>query len=513
MTPELVASAIGASADGASATASVNTTGATFIAVSVGWATAGTAPTLTDSQGNVWTKAAAGQTATYVGQVWYYCFAPKTSATHTFNVAGAGSAPYVAVVALSGVPDLGQLGCESSLAVVNQTSLTNQELFGAVIFTGIADIGTAHTISAGWSKQDVNFSSGVVVGGGIGWRIQSPAAVQTPTWGWTGTGNAASTTFALPLYFSRIQATPVIANHNQGGPTIGGVQPDALAAPAACWDGSRWVLTVSIWNTAAGKWYSAFYTSLDLANWTYVPGSLVSPTGTDYIVGNSGLAFFNGKYYWAYSHYPSSNSAVGATLAHSTDLLTWTVVGDPIISTAAAFDPSLVVNPTTGNLEIWATNASREVVFATSADGSAWSGWSAPILSNPSFSSGSFGEPQVWYSNGIQFCTCDTSNEGAGGVYRYTSLFCGPSLLCAFPSVFGADASNPWESVQVFDFCGVGAFDRGDGRGKQLWGLYAGGDNSSATDNTDSSIGLVFMPDPTASSGGALLTKRRRFAA
>jgi len=65
-------------------------------------------------------------------------------------------------------------------------------------------------------------------------------------------------------------------------------------------------------------------------------------------------------------------------------------------------------------------------------------------------------------------------------------------------NVLTYNASNAWESVQVFDGCCVGPVNRGDGRGTQLWMLYAGADVAAPTNKTDSCIGLAYMGDPAA---------------
>src|SRR5271157_5639208 len=302
--------------------------------------------------------------------------------------------------------------------------------------------------------------------------------------------------------FNRIQSTPVLANHNQGGGTIGGLQADALAAPAACWDGTRWVMTVSIWNIANDNWSSAFFTAPDLATWTYVSGSLVSPSGTGsgQVLGNSGLAWFAGKYWWAYTNYPT---VTGTVLAYSTNLTSWTTVGNPILTTIVN-DQALTVNPSTGNLELWGLNSSRQVVNATSSNGTTWTDNSAnPNLSAPSWSPVNFGEPQPWYTNGTRFLTCDTAQTSG---YRSTSMFYWNSALYYAENMLTYDASNPWESIQVFDGCCVGPVNRGDGRGTQLWMLYAGGDVAAPTNNTDSCIGLAYMGDPAAITGSGAVT-------
>ena len=519
MSISLITSVASAGTANGATTTGINTAGANLIVISVGFATAGT-PTVSDAiggiaTGNVWTACGINLVG-YLQQQSYYCFNPvvSSSANHTFTASGTGTAPSIAVVAFSGVPVVTPGVYASQDAALTQgISATHYACQGALVVSGIATIGVSHTISTGWSRVAVNFSSGVTVGGGIGWQI-GISGTSNAAWNWAGLSVVASTVLAFPAFTSpsltgachlqRIQSTPVLANHNQGGGTVGGLQVDAFAAPAACWDGSRWVMTVSIWNIANNKWYSAFYTSTNLTTWTYVAGSLQSPAGSDYIIGNSGLVWFNSAYYWTYNHYPLNSLTPAATLASSTNLTTWTIVRDPVNSNYLA-DPALVVNPNTGNLELWGTAATssgpRGIVFATSPDGSTWSPYSL-VLSSPGFltpTGPTFGEPQPFFVGSNCYCTCD--GTGVGRTYRTTQLFMGPDLVFAFQDVNKPVAASAWETIQVFDCACLGLFDRGDGLGPQYWFLYAGGNNNSPTDNTDSCIGLAYLANDTTAAG------------
>ncbi len=401
----------------------------------------------------------------------------------------------IGALAFSGVPVVAPT-IQSFSRVGNATSAIGLCPNGGLYVTGITTIGSSHTINEGFSSAVVNFSSGVHVGGGIGWLIGNvslfPAA---PTWSWTGSSYYTGLCLAFapiapeyPVQFQRIQTTPVITK----GATYGTVVANALAAPSACWNGSQWALAVSIWNIATSKWSSVFFTSTDLATWTYVSGSIVSPSGGDYIIGNSGLAWFNSKYYWAYNHYPV-NSSSGVTLAYSTNLTSWTIVGDPIISSSARADPMLSVNPSSGNLELWTMVGStlRSICLDTSSDGSTWTNnIASPVLATPSWVPFNFGEPSAFYTaSGTRCLTCDGASTNGT---RFIELFSGSSYTPSW-IVHQAAPANSWESVQVFDSCCAGSFDRGDGLGPQFWMLYAGSDVVSATDNTDSSIGLCYL--------------------
>lgn len=288
--------------------------------------------------------------------------------------------------------------------------------------------------------------------------------------------------------FVRAQTTPVIAK----GATYDGVFADALAAIAYCWDGTRFVATVSVWNTAAGKWYSIFLTSADLVTWAYVTGSLRSPSGGNVILGNGGIAWFGGKYWFAYNEY---GGAADVLISHSTDLLTWTDLGAIVPRTtgedASQYDPHLVVNPYSGLLECWFVGSNnRKVLMADSPDGSTWTARGVFLDGALPFDQ-DFGEPSAFYpGDGSRCLICD---GGVDSGHRHTFLFRSAARDTTWVvggSINGPSTVNAWENVQTFDGACDAVYDLGDG--PRVYMLYAGSDVVSATDNTDSSIGLAY---------------------
>jgi hypothetical protein len=501
----LIAHTIKASTDGAAATTTaVDTTGANLIVLALGWATGGTQPVISDSAGNTWV---AGDSfpVSYLADNLYYCINPTTSATHTFTASGTASAPHLGVVAVSGAATSAPASFGSTHNA-NGTSLQAPCVEGGLIVCGFGTIGSAHAIDSGFSSDKVNFSSAINIGGGIGWLIQgTPATPQAPIVSWTTSSRAATTLMGFapaPAAFTRIQSTPVLAK----GATYNSIVADALASPAVTWDGARWVMTISIWNVANAKWYSIFFTSPDLLTWTYVANSLVAPTGSDYILGNSGLVWWNSKYYWAYSHYPPSTPN-GVTLATSTDLLAWTIVGDPINGTSHRSDPMLTVNPTSGLLELWTGNfTSQYLIRDTSVDGITWTdNYATHFMDSPAWITSNLGGQSVWYSHGTRYMSTDGAIVPGE---RFNAMFSGASSLTPYGYALCRRSANAWENTQTFELCCVGPVDRGDGRGTKLWALYCGSDVVSGVDNTDSSIGLAWSNDPSAltnTSGAALM--------
>jgi hypothetical protein len=289
--------------------------------------------------------------------------------------------------------------------------------------------------------------------------------------------------------FNRNGSSPVLAK----GGTYGGWTADALAAPSVCWDGSRYVMTVSLWSVANTQWASAFFTSSDLITWSYVSGSLFAPTGSDYIVGNGGLSWFAGKYYFSFSHYASGAGTVTITLATSSNLTSWTTVADPLVSNG--FDSSLSINPQNGRLELWyayIVASVRTIHMIDSPDGTTWTD-RGDFLTPIAGMSADFGEPSVFYVGTTRYLTVDSSYATG---YRNTMLAYSISQDTTWVTTgmaISPDYNNAWEAGEVFD-CTVIVTNTGDGNGNCPHAIYAGSDTNSSTDDTDSSLGLAALP-------------------
>lgn len=303
--------------------------------------------------------------------------------------------------------------------------------------------------------------------------------------------------------FTRQQSTPVLAK----GATYDGWVADALAAPAVCWnpDDGVFAMTVSFWDDTAGEWASGFFTSTDLVTWGYVSGSLKTPTGSNYILGNAGLEYFEGEYWFAYNEYETApNNRV--KVSHSTDLVSWTDLGAVSVGPTAQADPSLRVNPTSGLLELWLIDQSdRSAWMLDSPDGSAWTS-RGQFLDGALPYDTNFGEPDVFYLPGDagRYMLYDGAVE-SGRRHLFLAYSAGQDTSWeTLGSVLGPSAVNSWENVNTFDAACAGVFDVGDG--DRIYLLYAGGDVVAATDDTSSSIGLAWV----ASGGRSPSAPRRR---
>jgi hypothetical protein len=285
----------------------------------------------------------------------------------------------------------------------------------------------------------------------------------------------------------RYASNPVITK----GSTYDGWPADALAAPGWCWnaDDEVFALTVSAWDDTAEEWASVFFTSTDLVTWSYVTGSLKTPSGSN-LHGNAGLEYFDGEYWWA-----NCPNATNIEILHGTDLVNWTNDGGVTPGGGVGNDASLRVNPHNGKLELWYMEPSvpRDVMMSDTPDGVTWTDRGV-FLSGANNFSVDFGEPDVFYPTGstARYMLFDgVSVVGLSG-QRHSWLAVSADRDTTWEilgSVLGPSQVNAWENVNVFDNASAGVFDLGSG--PRLYSLYAGGDVASATDGTNSSIGLT----------------------
>jgi len=266
------------------------------------------------------------------------------------------------------------------------------------------------------------------------------------------------------------------------GATYDELFADGVAAPAVCWDGTHYVMTISVWNDALNKWTCIFLTSSDLKIWTYITGSKTAAGPR-----NAGLCFYAGKYWFAYNDNPTIE------LAWSIDLLNWTLVDDDIIP-GPGYDASINVNKDGNGLELWyVESVTRNIYMKTSSDGITWSSATKYKDNDTIYASDYFGQPSIFYIDGMRYMLCDVGTKNKDDVYTRMTVMM-HSVLCDTTWIFDGPVLLPnptadWESKQVFDSYPIIA-DLGDGLGNIPRILYAGSNNNSMTNDTDSCIGL-----------------------
>ena len=330
--------------------------------------------------------------------------------------------------------------------------------------------------------------------------LVAPLAAQVSIGAHVSMTSGVSVLPSAPNYtFTQLGTTPVLTK----GSTYDGWKADAIAAPSSTIKvtsgvfAGTFVGTFSLWSIANSQWASAFFTSPDLATWTYVSGSLQAPTGGDYILGNGGIVVTGSTFIWTYTHYPLPDPGPhNITIATSTDLIHWTIVNsDPTGNTSGQGDPELDFNPA-GTLElvIIDNSAQRFYSYTSTNNGTSWTPVGAIYPAPANVGTANTGAPSIFYYNNSTFLTYD-QGQNVTNYPRYIRMVSTPGNNVGWNLPVTALTNNPslpWQSVQVFD-CSTIVADRGDGRGPIPWMLFSGGDNSSPQDNTDSSIGLAYL--------------------
>ena len=181
---------------GGGTTSSIATTGAKLIVVGIWWNRAGgaSAANLTDSKGNTWTKLTE-QDNINIGTVLYYCISPAVGPGHTFSTTSNFVGIGVLAVTDTGTPFFDQesganQNASGNLQPGSITPSVNNCLvvtaFGS--FNGITSGGPA--IPTGYTQVARNTTS-TAEAGGMGYKIQTTASAENPTWNDSGSSETA----------------------------------------------------------------------------------------------------------------------------------------------------------------------------------------------------------------------------------------------------------------------------------------------------------------------------------
>lgn len=206
-------------ASGGVTTGALNTTGANFFVVSICSLGSVAAPSATDSFGMTWTQLSAqnaGSTAR--NQLWYA--SGTGGAGHTFSALQVGSFASIAVLAVSGVGM--SFDQQNGSATVGSAATTNPGTVtpttpGQLVVTGMTlSVNAAASGVSGYTMHAVAAASGVRMGGGLAYAIQTSIASTNPTWAHDAVGNRAAT---------------IATFKEQDGGSSSGPFPAALATP------------------------------------------------------------------------------------------------------------------------------------------------------------------------------------------------------------------------------------------------------------------------------------------
>jgi hypothetical protein len=184
-----------------SATAAINTTGATLLVAST--ANAFGNATITDSKSNTWIPLTAHNGDGTGSHRFFYCLTPIVGTGHTFTPAGSYASCIVYAFAAVGSYH-SQNGNQSPPSTSPMTAGTvTPPTDGALIVTGLSanDGATDSVTPAGFAQTTIPNGPGANIQNSAAWLVQTTAASITPTWAWTGGGHSwpsASTAVFLP---------------------------------------------------------------------------------------------------------------------------------------------------------------------------------------------------------------------------------------------------------------------------------------------------------------------------
>lgn len=162
-----------------------DTTGAKLIVVAIGHYTF-TAPTLTDSEGNLWTLFSDHGVGGNSHIKLYYCIDPVTAADHTFGTAVASQYASIAAMAFSASAvtaedEAGDSVVSDEVATGDVTASVNGSLFIAALCSGNAEHDAA-SVSAGFSTPIQGVAAGDVYNVALSYKIQENAGIENVTW-------------------------------------------------------------------------------------------------------------------------------------------------------------------------------------------------------------------------------------------------------------------------------------------------------------------------------------------
>lgn len=173
-------------------TAGIDTTGATFLVVAVGYISTGASsgtPVLSDSNSNTWVRIANGLVANASVDL-QVCLNPTVGAGHTFTVSAAG-APSFCVAAFSGTATDFQCGRAVNNSTASGTSVQpgsvtptrdNCALVAALAYRDTTTV----SVNSSFTITDQNpFASGIAIGCVLAYRVETTATAVNPTFSWT----------------------------------------------------------------------------------------------------------------------------------------------------------------------------------------------------------------------------------------------------------------------------------------------------------------------------------------
>lgn len=189
-------------------TVGVNTTGATLIVIGLTYRQTQGAH-VSDSKGNTWTMCTKYEgSGSQAGVVFFYCVNPTVGSGHTFNnTDGGGTSNFggVTMYAFSGTATSSPKDQENGqfISVLGSTatpgSITPSANGYVVLTTCMNYNGSAPTMPTGYTGY--TWTTATAFAGGSGYKIQTTASAENPSWGNMNVGsNAAVNVISFKVY-------------------------------------------------------------------------------------------------------------------------------------------------------------------------------------------------------------------------------------------------------------------------------------------------------------------------
>ena len=208
----LLASGSGTPGVGGGLFATINTTGADLLVLTVSHYSGGTLTAVGDGT-HTWNFLSAytvGNVRTFI----CYAKAPlTTSPSHGFFANGSGTYPACAIYAFSGAHLTAPFDTQTGASSASGTSLATGSITpaanGALVITALSvDAGSPPTVAPTMAQINKPYVGGTNMGGHFGYLVQGTAAAINPTWSWASSqGAAAAVASFLPAVTAAASAS------------------------------------------------------------------------------------------------------------------------------------------------------------------------------------------------------------------------------------------------------------------------------------------------------------------
>lgn len=184
---------------GAGPTADVDTTGADLIVAAIHHATGATIA-FGDNKSNTYTGLTA-RVGSVSGVQLYYKLSPTVGTGHNFTVTGSNIYAVISVAAFSGITGFDkEAGTTASSSTTCSPGSVTPAANNAVLFTAVTgDVANFSPCSVGssFTKTSDIALTGNNMGGAAGYKIQTTAGAENPTWTHAGSVNSLAVAIAV----------------------------------------------------------------------------------------------------------------------------------------------------------------------------------------------------------------------------------------------------------------------------------------------------------------------------